>query len=271
MLKLFLTGIAIGIANIIPGVSGGTIAFILGIYDKLTDSIGNFFICNREKRKEYLRFLTPLFIGVGGGILIFAKIIEILYKNHPQPTSFFFIGLILASLPIVLKQNKGKFDKISIISLVLGIFLVLVLLQFKEPTAINGLRTEFSLSYYFKLFLCGIVGAGAMIIPGISGSMLLLILGEYYNILSFINGIKIMPLIFVGIGIILGIVLCSKLISYLFEHYRNGTIYFILGLILSSILGIWPGFAIENALLNIVSLIFGFVIVFISEKLSVKK
>lgn len=145
---------------------------------------------------------------------------------------FLFIGLILASLPIVLKQNKGKFDKISIISLVLGIFLVLLLLQFKEPTTINGFRTEFSLSYYFKLFLCGIVGAGAMIIPGISGSMLLLILGEYYNILSFINGIKIMPLIFVGIGIILGIVLCSKLISYLFEHYRNGTIYFILGLIL---------------------------------------
>ena len=138
---------------------------------------------------------------------------------------------------IVLKQNKGKLDKISIISLVVGIFLVLLLLQFKEPTTINGLRTEFSLSYYFKLFLCGIVGAGAMIIPGISGSMLLLILGEYYNILSFINGIKIMPLIFVGIGIILGIVLCSKLISYLFEHYRNGTIYFILGLILSSILG----------------------------------
>ena len=80
-----------------------------------------------------------------------------------------------------------------------------------------------------------------------------------------------MPLIFVGIGIILGIVLCSKLISYLFEHYRNGTIYFILGLILSSILGIWPGFAIENALLNIVSLILGFVTVFVSEKLSVKK
>ncbi len=271
MLKLFLSGIAIGIANIIPGVSGGTIAFILGIYDKLTESIGNFFICTKEKRKEYLIFLLPLFAGVGGGILIFAKIIEVLYKNYPQPTSFFFIGLILASLPIVLKQNKGKFDKISILSLILGIAIVIIFLQFKEPTDVNIIRTEFNIAYYMKLFVCGIVGAGAMIIPGISGSMLLLILGEYYNILSYINGIKIMPLVFVGTGIVIGIVLCSKLISYLFEHYRNATIYFILGLILASVLGIWPGFEAKNTLINVIAIILGFITVYASEKLSVKK
>lgn len=271
MLKLVISGIAIGIANIIPGVSGGTIAFILGIYDKLTEAIGNFFTCSKEKRVEYFKFLFPLFAGVGIGILLFAKIIEILYKNYPQPTSFFFIGLILASLPIVLKQNEGKFNKVSILSLLGGIIIVFIFLQFKEPASINTIRTEFNFLYYIKLLLCGLAGAAAMIIPGISGSMLLLILGEYYNILSFINNVQIKPLVFVAIGITIGIVLCSKLISYLFEHYKNATIYSILGLILASILGIWPGFDSENTVLNILSVVLGFTVVFLSERFSVKK
>lgn len=271
MLKLIFSGIAIGIANIIPGVSGGTIAFVLGIYDKLTESIGNFFICSKDERKNYIKFLLPLFTGVGVGILLFARIIEILYKNYPQPTSFFFIGLILASMPVVLKHSKGKFNPWNLLSLAIGIAIVLFFLQFKEPSNINLVRTEFSTFYYFKLLLCGVVGAAAMIIPGISGSMLLLILGEYYNILSFINGLKIVPLIFVGIGIVLGIVLCSKLISYLFENYKNPTIYGILGLVLASILGIWPGFELSNGILNIVALISGFIVVYMSEKFGSKK
>lgn len=268
MLKLILGGIAIGIANIIPGVSGGTIAFILGFYDKLTDAVGNFFNCSKEKRLEYIKFLTPVFIGVGAGILLFARIIEILYKRFPQPTSFFFIGLILASLPIIFKQNGKKCDKISAVSLVVGFIVVLIFLQFKEPTSINTLRTDFDLIYYIKLFFCGLIGAGAMIIPGISGSMLLLILGEYYNILSFINSFKIVPLSFVGMGIIVGIVLFSKMISYLFRKYKNSTIYFIIGLILASIIGIWPGFDVANIVSNIIAVIIGVVVVYFSEKLS---
>lgn len=271
MLKTVFHGIAIGIANIIPGVSGGTIAFILGIYDKLTNAIGDFFTCNKEERKEYLKFLVPLFSGVGVGILIFAKIIEILYKNYPQPTSFFFIGLIIASIPIILKENKGKINKNSIISLVTGILVVLLFLSFKEPQVTNELRTNFSLLYYLKLLLCGAFAAAAMIIPGISGSMLLLILGEYYNILSYINNLRIIPLLFIAVGIVIGIVLCSKLISYLFANFKNATIYGILGLILASIAGIWPGFDKGNELINILSVGFGITVVYFSEKFSVKK
>lgn len=271
MLKIVFYGVAIGIANIIPGVSGGTIAFILGIYDKLTGAIGNFFTCTKDERKEYLKFLIPLFVGVGVGILIVAKLIEILYKNYPEPTSFFFIGLIIASIPIILKENEGKINKNSIISLATGILVVLIFLAFREPQSINELRTDFNFLYYMKLLLCGAFAAAAMIIPGISGSMLLLILGEYYNILSFINDMKIMPLIFVAIGILIGIVLCSKLISYLFAHFKNATIYGILGLILASILGIWPGFGQDNAFINILSAIFGITVVYFSEKFSIKK
>lgn len=271
MLKTVFYGIAMGVANIIPGVSGGTIAFILGIYDKLTSSIGNFFTCTKKERKEYLKFLIPLFLGIGVGILIFAKIIEILYKIYPQPTSFFFIGLIIASIPIILKENKGKINKNSIISLAMGILVVLGFLMFREPESINQLRTNFNLLYYMKLFLCGAFAAAAMIIPGISGSMLLLILGEYYNILSFINGMKIIPLIFVALGILVGIILCSKLITYLFLNYKNATIYGILGLIIASIIGIWPGFDIANAIINILSAVFGITVVYFSEKFSVKK
>lgn len=270
MLKLLLAGIAIGIANIIPGVSGGTIAFILGIYDKLTNAIGNFLNCGNEKRKEHLKFLIPLFVGMGLGVLIFAKVIDILYKRFPEPTSFFFIGLILASVPIILKENKGKINRNSIISLVGGILLVLLFLLFKEPQNSNLIRTDFTLFYYMKLLFCGVLAASAMIIPGISGSMLLLILGEYYNILSFVNNMNILPLTFVGIGIIIGVILCSRLISYLFEHYKNETIYAILGLILASLLGIWPGFLIKNALINILSVSFGICVVYFSEKISIK-
>lgn len=268
MLKLILGGIAIGIANIIPGVSGGTIAFILGFYDKLTEAIGNILSSSKEKRIKYIKFLAPIFAGVGIGIVLFARIIEIFYKKYPEPTSFFFIGLILASLPMILKQNEKKFDKISFFSLLSGIAIVLVFLQFKEPSSINNLRTEFGMMYYIKLLVCGFVSAGAMIIPGISGSMLLLILGEYYNILSFVNGLKLYPLMCVGLGVLMGIVIFAKLISYLFKKYKTATIFFIVGLILASIFGIWPGFSSVNAIPNIIAVIMGVVVVYFSEKLS---
>ncbi|MBN1469757.1 MAG: DUF368 domain-containing protein [Fusobacteriaceae bacterium] len=271
MLKLLFSGIAIGIANIIPGVSGGTIAFILGIYDKLTEAIGNFILAPKSKKIEYLKFLLPLFFGVGIGILLFAKVIEILYLKFPEPTSFFFIGLILASLPIILKENKDKFSKSSITAFIFGAILVLIFLYFKKSSEILEVRTEFNLFYYIKLLLCGIVGAGAMIIPGISGSMLLLILGEYYNILSYVNKLKIIPLVFVGIGVIIGIVLFSKLIAYFFSNFKNITISFITGLIIASIKGIWPGVNSSNFFVNLFSLCLGCLVVYISEKITLKK
>lgn len=106
-----LKGIFIGGANVIPGVSGGTIAFILGIYDKLTEAIAEFFTATFEKKKEYLVFLIQIGIGVLLGIVLFAKIIGFMYERYKEPTSFFFIGLILASLPMILEENEGKVEK----------------------------------------------------------------------------------------------------------------------------------------------------------------
>lgn len=267
MIFNILKGAFVGAANVVPGVSGGTIAFILGIYDYLTEAIAEFFTCTKEKRKEYFVFLLQIGIGVLLGIALFAKIVSYLYEYHPEPTSFFFIGLIIASLPIILKENKGEVGKVSVGTFFIGFVLVIFLSKMNN----EGLQTEgmrvLNFSYSLKLYFCGTIAAGAMVIPGISGSLLLLLLGEYYNVLNFINNREILPLIIIGFGVVTGILFIAKIIDFLLKKHKNSTIFFILGLIIASIYAIWPGFNIENALLNILSIIFGIGLVYFSKKL----
>lgn len=237
MLKNILKGIGIGVANVIPGVSGGTLAVVLGVYDKLTEAIGNFFIVSINKKIEYGKFLLQIALGAVIGILLFAKIIEFSYSNYPTITTIIFILLILPSIPFILKNQS--FSKKNFYSLIGGVFFTLcfmfVTYKFGVESTPGEITRSFSYLYGSKLFFCGVIAAGAMIIPGISGSLLLLILGEYYNILGFISNFHILPLIFFSLGTGLGLIGFSKVINILLKKFPSYTLYFIVGIILVSL------------------------------------
>ena len=262
MLKLILKGIIIGIANIIPGVSGGTLAVILGVYDKLTEAIGNFLVVPMKKKMEYLKFLAQIGIGVVAGVILFAKLIEFAVTNYPKITAGVFTLLIIPSIPYIVKGENKK-DKKNMIFLCLGGLLALGFiyadLVYGDKSGGTQVATVLTGGYLLKLLICGSVAAGAMIIPGISGSMLLLMLGEYYNVLGFINrfftgiihigtyssfgaiidNLAIIQLAAFGIGILVGLVGIAKIINILLAKYRSSTLFFITGIIVVSIFQIW--------------------------------
>ena len=237
MLKNFLKGIVIGIANVLPGVSGGTLAVVLNIYDKLTEAIGNFFTAPKEKKIEYFKFLSQIGLGAAIGIVVFAGVISKMYETYPRGTTLVFLILILPSIPVILKGEKF-YKKDNIISLLAGIVFTIAfiyLTKFFSGSEEIIRTTSFNLAYGMKLFVCGLIAAGAMVIPGISGSLLLMILGEYYNIMNYIKSFNIIPLIFFTAGTGIGLVLVSKAINILLNKYRSYTLHFIVGIIIVSL------------------------------------
>ncbi len=264
-----LKGILIGVANIVPGVSGGTVAFLLGIYDKLIESVGNF-ITEKEKRQEYSLFLIQIGLGMGIGIVAFAKIISFAMKNYAEMTQFFILGLIIASIPFIFKNIKEKKNS-YFIYFIIG-FLIMILFFVSEKYLKKGdfIQNEiknFNILYLLKLFFAGVAAATAMVLPGISGSYLMILMGEYYNILGFINNKQIIGLIPVGVGAVIGIVLTSKIISKLLKKYPSQTLYFILGLVIGSIFKIWPNVSNDYLAWGIdaISLTAGITIVWVLE------
>ncbi|MGL5124168.1 MAG: undecaprenyl phosphate translocase family protein [Fusobacteriaceae bacterium] len=279
MFLLFLKGIGIGVANIMPGVSGGTLAVVFGVYDKLLEAIGNFYSANKEKKIKFLKFLSPIIVGACFGIIIFAKILQYLYINFPTLTGIAFLLLILPSIPLIIKNEK--FNLKNCFSLLSGIIItfIFILLGVKYGSKINeiGMVKSFTTIYGLKLFFSGTIAAGAMIIPGISGSLLLLMLGEYYNIIFSINKCIINILLFLKgdsnmsfwgtitsgpflnlsvflLGIIIGIITVSKFITFMLNNYRSITLYFINGIIITSLLqilmNIFP--AIDNMIKTLI-------------------
>lgn len=262
MIQLFLKGIIIGIANIMPGVSGGTLAVIMGVYDRLTEAIGNFPTAPMKKKMEYIKFLLQIGSGAAVGIILFARIIEFCFTNYPKLTAGGFSLLIIPSIPYIIK-GEDKRDKKNILFFLLGAVITLGFVyadyRFGKDSGATELVTVITTGYALKLFVCGGLAAGAMIIPGISGSLLLLMLGEYYNILGFINkffsnlvnitsysslteivtNLYIIPLTTFGLGVLIGLVLIAKLINMLLARYRSVTLFFITGIIVVSILQIW--------------------------------
>ncbi|WP_319370296.1 undecaprenyl phosphate translocase family protein [uncultured Ilyobacter sp.] len=259
MFKNVIKGALIGVANVIPGISGGTLALILGIYEKLTESIGEFFNVTHKKKLEYIIFLSQIMIGAGVGILIFAKLVEYLFKNHYEGTSFFFLGIIIASLPAIM-QHKDRIHpkKNEVILFLIGAFIPLGLFlyqSFIKISTVNEMVGTISGIYIIKLFFCGIIAGGTMVIPGISGSLILMILGEYYNVLGFINNFKIFPMGMFAVGAALGIFIFAKVMDKFLKRYKDETLYFILGIVTLSLLEMWPGVT-----LNIVNIVFDTVV-----------
>ena len=257
MILLFLKSIIIGIANIIPGVSGGTLAVMLNVYDPITEKIGNFFSVDRKTKISYFFYLLVVLVGAATGIFLFANIIKYSITNYPRITVTVFTLLILPSIPYIVKGLDYKKKK-NILAFCCGaiIMITFIFLGLKYGDKTTGAVTIqlvkgvcFTRGYLLKLLFCGIIAAGAMIIPGISGSLLLMMLGEYYNVVYLISSLAssireksftiFSPLIMLALGIGIGLVAFSKAINYLLKNHREVTLFFIEGIITFSIIQMW--------------------------------
>lgn len=236
-IKLMIYGAIIGVANIIPGVSGGTMAVILNVYDKLIQSISNL----KDDFIGSMKFLIPVGIGGGAGILAFSKLIEFSLERYAIATNLVFVGLIIGSVPMMLgkvKESKIRFDSI-IIGLLALIVMVYMGVASPDDNAIEVINT-LTVSSFVRLFITSIIAAGAMIIPGVSGSFILLLLGTYTTILTAVSNLNILVLIPVGLGCITGVLVCARMLDRLFTHFPSQTYSAILGLMLGSITVIMP-------------------------------
>ena len=228
-------GIAIGAGAILPGISSGVLCVIFGIYEKLLDSILNFF---KDIRKN-IKFLLPIFIGIGIGVLSFSKILNYLLFQFPIQTKSIFIGLILGSIPSLLKEanckSNFKFHYIIYTLLAFGIGIGSVILE--NYIRINSISSNFNALY---LILSGFIMSVGIVVPGISSTIILMLMGVYSAYLSSISSIYFPILIPMGIGLILGCILFMKLTKFLLNHFYAQTFYTIIGFTLGSIFVLLP-------------------------------
>lgn len=244
MIKNICKGMIIGLANIIPGVSGGTMAVSMGIYDKLIHCISHFF----TEIKKNVAFLMPLVIGMGIAIIASSFGIAYLFENFPVQTNLLFVGLILGSLPPVCKKVKNqKIEPGYIISAVI-FFAIVVGMALMNGNSGRNISIEFSFLQILILFSVGVIAAGTMVIPGVSGSMMLLLLGYYNPILETIkefvsalvhlDGPLLLGTLFIlipfGIGVLVGIVAIAKIIEVIFNKFPLYAYWSIIGLLLAS-------------------------------------
>lgn len=277
MIKNLIGGIAVGIANVIPGVSGGTMMVILGIFNQVMDSISNIFKPHNPDRKKDIIFLLQVLIGAGIGLVGFAKILEFLFSDYPTQTMYWFIGLVLFSIPVFMKSEM-KNDKCNWLFVIIGmvlIFLINYLNPGKEDLAVNPVFPAITITLCIQMIFIGFIGGFSMLLPGVSGSMVLLILGQYYLFKSYLANVTsfqldiLIPLGFMGIGILLGIVASAKITGFCLKKNRVATLSFILGLIIASSIVLIPFHATYDIMMIITSLAafaFGGVIVVLLNK-----
>lgn len=241
-LKLVIKGFIIGIANIIPGVSGGTLMITLGLYERIIGAISHFF----TNLKENIKFLIPLGIGMVLSLLLLSKVIGVCLDKYPFPTTLFFIGLILGGIPILWKKVKNDTKKTSNwIIFALTFLFVLTFAFLKAGDAVVSFQ-NMGLGGYVMLFIVGMIASATMIIPGISGSFMLMMMGYYKPIIDTIRsltdfsllGSNLLILVPFGIGILVGIVLVAKLIEFLLKKFEIQTYFGVIGFVLASLAAI---------------------------------
>ena len=291
-------GMAMGAADVVPGVSGGTIAFISGIYEELIMSINNinFSLLKTLKKEGFLAawkqlngsFLLSLIIGIVISVLSLVKSIKWLLENKPILLWSFFFGLVIASIFFVAKQIT-KWSIATVLGFIVGTFVAYYI------TTLPPLGTNESNLY---LFISGAMAICAMILPGISGAFILVLLGSYKPVIEAVDNRDVKTILILGIGAIVGLLSFSKLLKWLFKNYHNLTLAVLTGFIFGSLNKIWPwkktlswrlnshdekvplleksispfSFEGDNQLtLAIVLMLIGFLTIFILEKLGSAK
>lgn len=273
-IKLFFKGVFMGIADAIPGVSGGTIALLLGIYEELISTISglNFSLITKLKNNGFKsfweslngNFLITLVLGIVISLILFVKISASLLTSHPLYVWSFFLGLILATVYVIYKLIES-WNLVNIISTLLMIAFSIILtsdsLNISDDTNL------------FYILICGIIASSAMILPGISGSLILVILGVYKILVEALDNLDVKIISSFIVGAVIGVISFSKILKWLFNNYKSLAYSIMLGLVIGSIEKIWPwnkSFSAElsnlDLFLSISLVILGFIIVFILEK-----
>lgn len=270
----FLKGFILGITNIIPGVSGGTLAVSLNIYELILGSINNFF----KDIKKNFNIILPILLGVVIAIITTSKVVTYALEHFKAQTIFLFIGLILGGLTLIFNKVKGKL-KISNVVILLIMFAIVLCLNFIPFKVINISFSNMKVLDYLLILIMGFLASASMIIPGISGSFVLMIFGYYESIMSIISDItnlnhfksNMLVLIPFGIGIVLGVLLMAKLISRLIAKHEKATYFGIIGFVLSSLIVLFFqidtfNFTLLNILTCIITFAWGFALARAIEK-----
>ena len=242
-LVLVLKGVAYGLTHIVPGLGGGLILILMGIYEQFIDSIGNLFI-DLKSWKKHLSFLIPLGIGMVLGMIGLAKLITVVLERYPAATMFFFMGLLIGTIPPVLKLHDDMRPSVGrIVAFIVGIAVVATMRLF-HPNGGQSLDIASVGGALYNLVVCFAAG-GASVTPGLDGSYVLLVGGTYAPILEAVSAlthleIAWLPLASTAVGAVLGILGFSKLIDTALKRVPAISYYAILGLILGSVYGLWP-------------------------------
>lgn len=248
----FFKGIAIGAGAILPGISSGVLCVVFGIYEKLLNSILGFF----KNIKENITFLFPILLGCTFGVLLFSNVLNYLLYAFPTQTKSTFVGLILTTIPGLIrdvnKKNKFRLHYILylIFALLLGIATVIL-----EKNIIVSSYSEFN---YFYLILCGFLMSIGVIVPGVSSTIILMLLGVYSAYLTSVSSLYLPVLVPMGIGLIIGSFIFMKLTKLLLDKFYAQTFYTIIGFTIGSIFVIWPDFSFDlNGLISFLCMMIG--------------
>lgn len=276
-----LAGVLFGLANVIPGVSGGTMAVVFGVYERL---IGILSDPIKGIRKEW-KFILVFGVGAVIGILAFGKLMNWLLERYPSQSAMFFVGVILGSLPMLFKSSfvrdgKARVTAGTLIAFLVGFAIMIPMIaagntdEAKAAAKAGAALGSVNVGQALLMVLYGVIASCTMIIPGISGSFVMLLLGVYGKIIAAVAALTssnlmsaVILLIPFGIGVVLGLVFCSKLIKFLLKKYPNITYAAIFGFVVGSIGCVFPGFK-NIDLIGVIALIAGVVVLWACDRLA---
>lgn len=253
MLREGMNGFCMALADSVPRVSGGTVAFILGFYDRFIGSINDFVFGNMEKKKTSFSYLVKLGIGWMTGMVLAVLLLSSLFESYIYTVSSLFMGFIAGSIPLIIREEKESFGGSRNILkgigfCIAGILVVAGIAWLNGKTGVASMDLgQFHIGTGIRLFFIGMIAISAMFLPGISGSTLLLIFGAYIPVITAVRGLLGMDfsylplLIFFGLGVLTGAVTVVKGIQFCLEKFRTQSVYAILGMMIGSFYAIMQG------------------------------
>ena len=280
-LYMVIVGVLFGLANVIPGVSGGTMAVVFGVYERL---IGILSDPIKGIKKEW-KFILVFGVGAVIGILAFGKLMNWLLERYPAQSAMFFVGVILGSLPMLFKSSFMQGGKVrvtagTLIAFLVGFGIMIPMIaagntdEAKEAAKAGAALGSVDVGQALLMLVYGVIASSTMIIPGISGSFVMLLLGLYGKIIAAVAALTssnlmsaVILLLPFGIGVVLGLVFCSKLIKFLLKKYPNITYAAIFGFVVGSIGCVFPGFK-NIDLIGVIAMIAGIVVLWACDRLA---